>query len=242
MVLSSGLTNTFINGGGPQGARPVLDEPSDPSGAAPDGSEVSLDPSTSEFLTPDALEAYCESRLNSIDGQVQSIIARQQLSYSESSGLQTVLQKLQEHTSGVTNDPTACAAMEQPLHDLIEQLKAHDPGCPELGKLKQLYNNLVYTGTGSTDTDANGMPYEDADNYPPAKNGPEGDGTIDSTEMQTFISGIQGCASDLNSDSELQMIQIQSLMSQRQTAIELSTNLVQSLGDQADKIAANVGH
>jgi len=31
-------------------------------------------------------------------------------------------------------------------------------------------------------------------------------------------------------------------MSQRQTAIELTTNMMQSLDDQADKIAQNIGH
>ena len=35
------------------------------------------------------------------------------------------------------------------------------------------------------------------------------------------------------------MVQLQSLMSQRQTAISLTTNLVQSLGDQEEKIAEN---
>ena len=38
------------------------------------------------------------------------------------------------------------------------------------------------------------------------------------------------------------MVQIQSLMSQRQTAVSLTTNLVQSLGDQENKIADNIGH
>jgi hypothetical protein len=46
----------------------------------------------------------------------------------------------------------------------------------------------------------------------------------------------------LNSGAELQMIQLQSIMSQRQTAIQITTNLVQALGDQLNKIADNVGH
>ena len=71
---------------------------------------------------------------------------------------------------------------------------------------------------------------------------PPSDNTLDNTEMQTFITKLQGCASDLNSSSELQMIQLQSLMSERQTAIQLTTNLVQSLGDQSEKIVDNVGH
>ena len=52
----------------------------------------------------------------------------------------------------------------------------------------------------------------------------------------------QGVSSSVNSSSELEMIQLQSFMSQRQTAIQLTTNLVQSLGDQLNKIADNIGH
>jgi hypothetical protein len=37
------------------------------------------------------------------------------------------------------------------------------------------------------------------------------------------------------------MIGLQSLMSERQTAIQLTTNLVQSLGTQMNAIASNVG-
>lgn len=60
--------------------------------------------------------------------------------------------------------------------------------------------------------------------------------------MTELVSGLQGAINDLNSGAELQMIGLQSLMSQRQTAVQLTTNLVQALGDQANKIAQNIGH
>ncbi len=203
--------------------------------ATPDVQAVGTDGSI--LLTPDALMTYCQARLDSIDGQVKGTFAQQQLRNSESSALQGVVQTFQKYADGVSNDETSCTAMETSLHDLIEHVKATDPGCPELPKLEQTYNDLLYSGTDAT-TD---LPYEDEDLYPPKQNDPPGDNTLGSTEMQTFISDLQGCASDLNSNSELQMIQLQSLMSQRQTAIQLTTNLVQSLGDQAQKIAENVG-
>jgi hypothetical protein len=189
------------------------------------------------FLTPDALLAYCQSRLDSIDGQVRAAFSQQQLRNSESSAIQGVLQTFQASSGGVTSDSQSCARMETALHDLIEKLKASDPGCPELPRLEQTYNDAVRSGTGPTSA----LPYEDEGLYPPKQSGPEGDNTFSNTEMQTFISSLQGCASDLNSGSELQMIQLQSLMSQRQTAVQLTTNLVQSLGDQAQKIAENIG-
>jgi len=199
---------------------------------------LSTDAGAAVYLTPDALLAYCQARLDSIDGQVEGSMAEQQLRNGESSAIQTALQKLQQYTSGVNNDSGACTATETSLYNLIKSIGATDPGCPELGKLTQTYNDLVYSGTGATAA----LPYIDEASYAPVPNGPEGDNTLGSSEMQTFISNLQGCASDLNSGSELQMIQLQSLMSQRQTAIQLTTNLVQSLGDQAEKIAENVGH
>jgi hypothetical protein len=49
-------------------------------------------------------------------------------------------------------------------------------------------------------------------------------------------------SANLGKDSELGMISLQSIMSQRQSAIQICTNLVQSFGDQMNKIAANIGH
>jgi hypothetical protein len=69
-----------------------------------------------------------------------------------------------------------------------------------------------------------------------------GDNKIFAEEMESLIAGVKGYQSNLNSDSELDMIHLQSLMSQRQTAIQLTTNIVQSLNDQVNKVVANIGH
>jgi hypothetical protein len=196
-------------------------------------------------LTPDALMAYCQARLDQIDGQANGIMQEQELSNSESSALQTVIQTFQQHSSGVTSDPATCTSLETSLGGLIQQFQNTDPSSPEIGKLTQIYNNLVYSGTGTTSSSNGGgthIDYIDKAAYPPDTTTPYADNTLGSTEMQTYVSDLQGCGSDLNSGSELQMVQLQSLMSQRQTAIELTTNLVQSLGDQSEKIAENVGH
>ena len=61
-------------------------------------------------------------------------------------------------------------------------------------------------------------------------------------EIASLINGAKNHQSQLNSDAEIGMIRLQSLMSQRQTAIQLTTNIIQSLNDQANKIVANIGH
>ena len=59
--------------------------------------------------------------------------------------------------------------------------------------------------------------------------------------VKRFVDNLKGLQTEVNQGSELGMITLQSLMSQRQMAIQLTTNLVQSLGEMTNKIAANIG-
>jgi hypothetical protein len=51
---------------------------------------------------------------------------------------------------------------------------------------------------------------------------------------------LDALVNDLGSSGEMDMIRLQSLMSQRQTAVQLSTNLIQALSHSADAIAHNI--
>ena len=52
---------------------------------------------------------------------------------------------------------------------------------------------------------------------------------------------LDALVSDINSSAQMDMINLQSLMSQRQTAVQLSTNIIKSLSDSADAIVHNIG-
>jgi hypothetical protein len=68
-----------------------------------------------------------------------------------------------------------------------------------------------------------------------------GDNVVHADEVANIVKDLQGIATDQNSSSQLQMINLQSLMSQQQTAVQLTTNLLQALDQQAQAIATNVG-
>jgi hypothetical protein len=68
------------------------------------------------------------------------------------------------------------------------------------------------------------------------------DNTIDTTDFTDFTSTLTGINTSLGQDAQLGMIQIQSLMSDRTTAIQLTTNILQAFDDGTSKIVANVGH
>jgi hypothetical protein len=118
------------------------------------------------------------------------------------------------------------------LGELLSTLYLHQEG----GKpddIKAAYTKAI-DEVGGPNTALGKQLVEDRDSI--SQNGTEKNG------MESLINATKSHASKLNSDAEIDMIHLQSLMSQRQTAIQLTTNIVQSLNDQANKIVANIGH
>jgi hypothetical protein len=198
-------------------------------------------------LSPDALIAYCQSRLDSIDGQVKDLFQRQQLNAAATQKIDQVMTSLQDYDGKNQTDPAVCKQLETEFQGLILYLQKNDPGCPELPALTTAYNSMVYSGDGGAQythsTNPDDPDFIDKTLYPPDTGGNvQGDKILGMEELQGYVQTLSDAAGNLNSDSELGMVHLQSLMSQRQTAVTLTTNLVQSLGDQENKIVDNIGH
>jgi len=194
---------------------------------------------SSNSLTSDSLMSYCDSQLDSIDGEIDTTMESDNDATQVSQQLQGVIETFQQNSGGVNSSFNSCASLESALGNVVTQMQQTDPSNPNLGPLTQTYNNMVWSGTGGTP--AYGGP-QLMPGFPPVQNGPQGDGTLSTDEMNSYISTLQGAAGSLDSGSEMNLVQIQSLMSQRETAIQLTTNLVQSLGDQTNSIVSNIGH
>jgi hypothetical protein len=196
-------------------------------------------------LSPDALMAYCQSRLDSIDGQVQASFGDQQQNAAALQQIDQFAEQLKSVDGSSQTGADTCKNLEKEFGAMIQSISAADPGCPALPALTTAYNSMVYSGDGGAafnhSTDPGDPDYINKDQYPPDTSSPQGDKILGAPELQGFAQTLTDAAGSLNSNSELQMVQLQSLMSQRQTAISLTTNLVQSLGDQANKIADNIG-
>jgi hypothetical protein len=183
------------------------------------------------MLTPDALMAYCENRVGSLDSQIQTIFAQQQQSSDLIKTIDTVANDVsvagQNGVDGKT--PGQLAALEQEIVNAINQagglntptgaelngaLKSLDPTCTAVQSDPSTPASVVLQSSGAS---------------------------ADAGQVAAAVKGLQNAAQDVNSGAELSMIQLQSLMSERQTAIQLTTNLVQSLGQQMNAIASNVG-
>jgi hypothetical protein len=201
------------------------------SAAAADGTSLSFDLPAYDggtTLTPDSLMAYCQARLDSIDGQAETLMKQQNDNAAIVSQIQNVANEFKTFSTADQRDPTTpsgttasgaqptgnIAKMQHDLQSLIDNVTAVDPNSSALTSLQSTMDQLNSTAT---------------------------DNLVTTTEIEGFSQNITDSANSLNSESEMQMVQLQSLMSQRQTAISLTTNLVQSLGDQENKIADNIG-
>ncbi len=196
-------------------------------GVAPDGA--------CPFITPDTLMSYCSTRLRGIDDQVQAQFAKQQQANNESSTLNDLLgdAALKLPSDDQMSDSNNASAAIQAAYNAIEARAAK---LPDSDPMKQQLLDLANSLGGPNSSNVwvpNATTFGDGTNFK---------GCTAQQFKSLIIDKIGGIQKDINSDAELGMIQLQSLMSQRQQAIQICTNLVQSLGDQCNKIAENVGH
>lgn len=170
------------------------------------------------FLTPESLMLYCQTRLRGIDEQVNDAFAKQQRANEDSKVLTTLINEASSLPGDV---PT-----QKQAQDYMNALAAKYDAAAAAAKDPTIKAALA----------------KQADNCRDIANTKCSNGITAAMYKQNagdFVSSLQ---KDVNAGTELEMIKLQSLMSQRQSAVQVVTNLVQALGDQMNKIASNIGH
>jgi hypothetical protein len=170
-------------------------------------------------LTPDALMIYLSTRLGGVDDQIQAIFKEQQEADKVRQLVNELKRSLNELNVDTNEDKVipAAAGTMQNLQTTLDELAKIAPTLARdmEAKLKQTGHIL----------------YEDANN-----------GTFEHTtrEVKNTQEYLDNVTSDLESASQMNMIHLQSLMSGRQTAISLSTNLISKLHDSTQKVVDNI--
>jgi hypothetical protein len=171
-------------------------------------------------VTPESMLIYCQSRLNQLDTQIQSLFNEQEAANRQTAAVNDALQDLVGSGAEIdVCDSKRKETIEKAFSDAIQRLGG--PGTPGGKVLDDILKRVQYSFNG--DGHGNGI------------------GNISAQTLQEYSNQIKGVLTDLNASAELRMIQINSLMSQRQTAVQLSTNVVQVLGDTTRTIAQNTG-
>jgi hypothetical protein len=192
---------------------------------------ASIEAEAAVNLTPEGLMLYLQSRLDDVDTQIDGLFKRQQnisRIRNDLNAIQEQLQTLKSDTGvggnqGTQNqdldhngtiDSTEWAPHEQKIMAAIADIKQVDPALAD-----QIEANLKSDSQVLSQLD----------------------GIYLTSQVDCSTKYISGVNSRLESSAQLEMIKLQSLMSNRQTAIQLSTNLVSALGESTKSVAGNIG-
>ncbi|MGC4093390.1 MAG: hypothetical protein QM756_36950 [Polyangiaceae bacterium] len=168
-------------------------------------------------MTPESLMTYLQSRLGSIDVQMNDVLSRQKKG-------EQVRGELHEIQIMLTNlDPSEDPKQTQHIGDVEAfrtELETH------IANIADVDPNLASKLSEKLFGEGQIM----------AKN----DDTYVKSELEGTKDFLNIVSKDLDSGAQMDMIALQQMMSTRQTAIQLATGLVASLGDSAKAIASNI--
>lgn len=171
-----------------------------------------------EHLTPEGMMIYLQSRLGGIDEQITALIDKQKSAESTRKSLQGLLNEVGSGDADTQIDPAVCAANLNTI--------ANDRGAEAAAEvLSQLPASL----RAEIKLNKDGK-YEGGK----AINVPKAEIADTKTYLETAVK-------DIESGAELEMIQLQSLMSARNTAISLATNMMSAIGKGQDAVVGNIG-
>lgn len=174
-------------------------------------------------LTPDALMLFCSTRLGDLDSKMYGMFDKQERQRNESVSMQKLQQKLSELGSGhagydlvLDGGDKAEAADNDMLNAFDATLFSLEKNSPEWNAVNSAKQKWIGTMRGQ-------------------------DMKINSQECLDLAKDVGDAIKGLNDSSQMDMIQLQSIMSQRQTAIQLTTNLVAALGETSKAIVGKIG-
>ncbi len=200
------------------------------------------------ILSVDSLLFFCQSRLNNLDTQIRSHMDGQKANIA----LQTALSKLQSLLPKGAMEEKDAAANKKGLDLAMDAIKEAKAAAMIAGD-KSTYDALckLQGGLCGSKGDAGG-PAESAWGLPPDQAAAvnlrndqryeRADGVVDKGEADGWVKDVEGMLANSRSNNEMSMISIQSLVSQRATALQLTTNMLNSMNESLKSIAANTGH
>jgi len=170
-------------------------------------------------LTPESMMVYLTARLGSIDEQIQGHIKSQEQSEklrAAVNAIKTQLNELPQNSDKGKNLEGQKEVLDEIASIIEDEIAPVDP------KLAQRLTDDL-----------------SADNHILHTTGTE-NGTYTTLEIENTQKYLESIASELESTAQMNMIHLQSLLSARQTAISLATNLLASLDESSKKVVDNI--
>jgi hypothetical protein len=190
-------------------------------------------------LTTEGLLLYCQTQLGSLDGEIKSMMDEQIRNIDRKNALSTVENAMKKYQPPKTE--AEIREVERAFNEAIESLPAGDPTRRDLeiardntmralepkqsasGKIAQdLGLTKQYNINGSQDL---------ARIFPQHMN---------KEQWGSYVSEVTRLKENVGANAEINMIQLQSAIAKRQTAIQLTTNMMSKLDQAPAMIAQNL--
>ncbi len=190
-------------------------------------------------LTPDTLLAYCTTRLRELDGKINGMMQEQGGTRGLMAAVGRVKEALGRHSPLESND---VAGRKEILEAYVDAARSFPPGPQRDAILREMnaFRKTACYGDGDP-------PPIDLATYDAAALDREANLSTDNannkvveTEIKLRSDGMDSISSDMNQQQEVKMIQLQSFISQRQMAVQLTTNLIQKMNEMMMAPIANL--
>jgi len=176
-------------------------------------------------MTPDTILFFCQSRLRSLDRAITEKL-NEQRHLTSNKVLNAVKAAVTKCTENNINKDGNYEITGPNYASVVENIDAAlaDPTLSAEHRKKLEGARNAFMKGGSNDVDFNGS---------------EKGGAVTKDELKQITETCDDAIKAKSSEAELNMISIQSLMSQRQTAVQLTTNMMAAINDSLKAIAAN---
>lgn len=201
----------------------------------PVNATLTSDPTEASSLSPASLMAYCSTRLSSLDTQMQEIFNQQTASAATINDLNGVSSLLNDLPAPSTGTPPKITMSAAQYNQIVQAYKtAISDLSPTNGSPSTMYANGAKTPLGQElevdqQSFSSNSSVDSSGNY-----------EVPASVVTNVTQNLKTYTSSLNSDAEMQMINLQSLMSSRQTAVELATNMMETMSSTDLAIASNL--
>jgi hypothetical protein len=212
----------------------VVSGPSSPQILAPTGQSNAM------LLSPDSLMYFCAIQLRALDGQITQRMAQQQSSRDAQQKLSKLQEFMGRYAGGIGKDDVW--AKGEALKMYKEAFDLLPPGSELRNRLDASFHEFRKTACREDNCTFTSL----ADYTPEMKNddlnhGSDEKNLVADWEMKPRMEELKNISNDVNKGAELEMTNLQTLISQRQMAVQLTTNLLSKVNETMHAIVNNTG-
>ena len=195
-------------------------------------------------LTPDGMMLYCASQMRFLDEGIQAHMTKQNLAHTIANKLNDLKTELGKSSMG-WNDANAKSRVVDAFEAAFAAIPPGDTAMRD--KLNDAFHEFCTDAYGE-DNHAIGNAYnlgylgpdQRTDLNAKATANNAGNGVI-GDDLKRYSAAIDALSTDLGKGAELDMINLQSLVSQRQMAVQLTTQIISKINDGYMAIAGQIG-